>query len=55
MKNYLILLKNSKTREEFSMVLTGSFDLVFKMTKSVIREFDPEVRKVVYIKSISEL
>lgn len=55
MKNYLILLKNSKTKAEHSMVLTGSFDLVFKMAKSVIREFSPEVRKFVYIKSISEL
>nr|DAK85766.1 MAG TPA: hypothetical protein [Microviridae sp.] len=55
MKNYLILLKNSETGAESSIVLTGSFDLVVKMTKSVIRSFDPAVRKVTYIKSISEL
>ena len=55
MKNYLILLKNSNTNAEYSMVLTGSFDLVFKMVKSVLREFSPEARKFVYIKSISEL
>lgn len=55
MKNYLILLKNSNTKEEYSMVLTGSFDLVFKLAKSAIREFGPDVRKFLYIKSISEL
>ena len=55
MKTYLVLLKNSKTGAEASMVLTGSFDSVVRMTKSLFRDFDPAVRKVTYIKSISEL
>ena len=55
MKIYLILLKNSKTGEKFSMVLKGSFASVYGTAKSAIRGFGPDVRKYVYIKSISEL
>lgn len=55
MKHYLILLKNSKTGEKFTVVSSGSFDLVYRTAKSAIRGFDPAVRKYVYIQSISEL
>lgn len=55
MKNYLILFKNSKTGEKFTMVSTGSFDFVYKNAKSALRGFEPAVRKYVYIQSISEL
>lgn len=55
MKNYLILFKNSKTGEKFTKVSIGSFDSAYKAAKSAIRNFDPAVRKDIYIKSISEL
>lgn len=55
MKTYLILLTNSKTKERFIRVSTGSFSSVYRSAKTAIREFAPDVRKDIYIQSISEL
>lgn len=55
MRNYLILFKNSKTGEKFIRVSTGSFASVYRSAKSAIRDFAPDVRKDIYIQSISEL
>ena len=54
MKTYIVSLKFTKNNSITPVVLTGTFDSVYKSAKALIRDLDPSVRRHVYIVSIVE-
>lgn len=55
MKKYIVVLVNEETKEKYVRVIEGTFDEVYKDTKSYVRKIKAYTKNNVYIKSISEV
>lgn len=54
MKKYIVVLVNEKTKEKHVYAIEGTFDEIYKVTKSYVRKIKAHTKNNVYIKSISE-
>lgn len=54
MKKYIVVLVNEKTKEKHVYAIEGTFDEIYKATKSYVRKIKARTKNNIYIKSISE-
>lgn len=54
MKKYIVVLVNEETKEKHIYVFEGTFDEVYKKTKSCVRKIKDSTKNNIYIKSIGE-
>ena len=54
MKKYIVVLVNEKTKEKYVYAIEGTFDEIYKTTKSYVRKIKARTKNNVYIRSISE-